>query len=404
MGTSSDQTAAHHGFPALDVDPFAPAALADPYALHPALRDAGPVVFLPRYRVYAMARHAEVSAALADWQRFTSERGVGLSDFAKEEPWRPKSLLLETDPPLHDRTRALANRIVTLASLRSLRDAWRAEAEVMVDRLVAQGTFDAITQLAEVFPQRVFADAIGLRPDGREQLVPYATANFNAFGPRNEIFASTEPQRLAAAPWIEESCTRPFIRPDGWGAGFFAAATGGECSEQEAARLTRSLITAGFDTTINALGNMLDALVDEPEVWAAVRARPALAKRAFEEALRLRSPVQTFFRTTTQEVRVADHAIPAGAKVLLFLGAANRDPRRWTDPDRFDLMRNTSGHVAFGFGVHQCLGQMVARREGEVVLAAMAERIVRLARNGVPVRRPNNTLYALGRLPLIARS
>jgi 4-methoxybenzoate monooxygenase (O-demethylating) len=390
--------------PIVDVDPFAPEILCDPYLLHPQLRDRGPVVFLSRYDIFAMGRHAEVSAALLDWRRFTSARGVGLADFDKEEPWRPKSLLLEADPPAHDRMRVIANKVVSLMSLRAVRDAWKAEAEALADKLVEQGRFDGIAELAEVYPQRVFADAIGLREDGRALLIPYAAATFNAFGPRNAIFASTEPQGLAAAPWVEESCTRPFIQPGGWGEAFFAAADRDECSEYEAARLMRSLITAGFDTTINALGNMLDVLVDEPAAWSAIRAQPIFAKRALEEALRLRSPVQTFFRTTTEDVEIEEFTIPAGSKVLLFLGAANRDPRRWPDPDKFDLTRSTSGHVAFGHGVHQCLGQMVARQEGELVLTALVERIATLSRDGPAVRRPNNTLYALSTLPLIAQN
>jgi cytochrome P450 len=402
MDTAKDIIGAAGAIPIVDIDPFDETHLVDPYAIHSQLRDPGPVVFVPKYNVFALARHAQVSAVISDWQRFTSERGVGLADFATEEPWRPKSLLLETDPPLHDRTRAIANKVVSLLSLREVREGWKAEAEALADGLARQGCFDAITELAEIYPQRVFADAIGLRDDGRDRLVPYATANFNAFGPRNEIFARTEPQRLAGTPWVEQSCTRHYIRPDGWGAGFFAAADRGDCIEAEAERLTRSLITAGFDTTINALGNMLDVLVDEPDVWAQIRANPALAKRAFEEALRLRSPVQTFFRTANEDVVIEGSVVPAGAKVLLFLGAANRDPRRWADPDRFDLMRSTSGHLAFGFGVHQCLGQMVARQEGELVLTALVQRIERLTRTGLAVRRPNNTLLALQTLPLAA--
>ena len=104
----------------LDLDPFAEEFLADPYARHETLREAGPVVWLAPIGCYGMARHAEVQAALRDWQTFVSSRGVGLADFQQEEPWRPPSLLLETDPPLHDRTRSLMNRIVSLGALRDV--------------------------------------------------------------------------------------------------------------------------------------------------------------------------------------------------------------------------------------------------------------------------------------------
>ncbi len=389
-----------NGIPIIDADPFAAATLIDPWALHSQMRDAGPVCYISKWNIFGIARHSDVMNALKDFDNYSSVRGVGLTDFAHEAPWRPQSLLLETDPPEHDRTRSLANKVVSLASLKQVREAWSLAADALIDELVARRRFDGIKDLAEIYPQRVFADTIGLRKDGRERLLPYATANFNAFGPRNDIFEATEPARLAASEWIEESCTRPFIAPGSWGAAFFAAADRGECTEAEATRLVRSMITAGFDTTINGLGNLLNAMAEYPEAWAQLRDNPTLIKRAFEETLRLSSTVQTFFRTTRREVEIGESVVPEGAKVLLFLGSANRDPRRWTDPDRFILDRVTIGHVAFGFGVHQCLGQMVARQEAELLLTALVKRVARIKRAGPVCQRPNNTLYALSSLPL----
>src|SRR5205823_12475422 len=132
-------------------------------------------------------------------------------------------------------------------------------------------------------------------------------------------------------------------------------------------------------------------------------ADPGLARAAFEEMLRCEAPVQTFFRTTTRAVDVAGVAIPDGAKVLLFMAAANRDPRRWgEDADRYDLRRRTAGHLAFGSGIHVCVGQFVSRLEGELVLAALARRIPRLTLAGEPVPKPNNTLKGFAHLPLVA--
>src|SRR5262245_3715573 len=163
----------------LSVDPFDEAFLADPYAHHDVLRDAGPVVWLESIGAFGMARFAEVSAALRDHATFCSGRGVGLSDFAKEKPWRPPSLLLEVDPPLHDRTRALMNRIVTLSALRALRPVWTAHAEALVEQLVERRQFDAVRDLGEQYPMLVFPDTIGVPMAGREQLLIYAAAVFN---------------------------------------------------------------------------------------------------------------------------------------------------------------------------------------------------------------------------------
>ena len=162
----------------------------------------------------------------------------------------------------------------------------------------------------------------------------------------------------------------------------------------------RGLLSAGLDTTVYALGNALFAFATHPEAWARLRVQPDLARGAFEEVLRFESSVQTFFRTTTTATELGGSELPAGAKILLFLGAANRDPRRWEEPERFDIGRKTTGHVAFGYGIHSCVGQTVARLEGEIILTALAERVERIELAGPPVRRLNNTLRGLARLPL----
>lgn len=382
------------------VDPFDVAFLADPHTFHGDLRDAGPVVWMPAIGAYGMARHAEVQAALKDWQTFVSSRGVGLADFARAEPWRPPSLLLETDPPVHDRTRGLMNRIVAIPVLKALRPLWVERAVKLVDELVVRRRFDAVTDLAEVFPMLVFPDTIGLPQEGREHLLTYAAVTFNAFGPRNAIFEESFARAVTATEWVMNACRRPSLAPGGWGMAVYEAADRGDCSESEAERLIRSLLSAGVDTTVNGLGNMIGGFLAFPDQWDRLRADPALTKKAFEESLRWDATVQTFFRTTARAVEVAGVRIPEGAKVLLFLASANRDPRRWDEPERFDIGRTASGHVAFGFGIHQCLGQMVARMEAEVVLEAMIPRIRTIRPAGSPVRRLNNTLHALASLPV----
>ena len=145
---------------------------------------------------------------------------------------------------------------------------------------------------------------------------------------------------------------------------------------------------------------MIHAFATHPEQWQLLREQPGLAKRAFEESLRWGGTVQTFFRTASRDAVVAGETIPEGSKVLLFLAAANRDPRHWARADAFDIARSASGHVGFGFGIHQCLGQMVARMEAEAVLAALIPRVAEIRLAGAPVRRLNNTLHALGSLPV----
>lgn len=386
--------------PQSDIDPFGDAFLTDPYPHHEALREAGPVVYLAAHGVYAMARHAEVSAALADWQTYSSARGVGIQDFAKEPPWRPKSILLETDPPLHDRSRRVVQRALSPAAMRALRPRFEARAKTIVDALVAKREFDAVPELAEAFPLAVMPDAVGLGPHGRENLLPFSTMVFNSFGPRNKRFHDSIKAAEPVLAWINAQTARGALAPGGFGAEIWAAHDAGEITADEAPILVRALLTAGLDTTVNGFANAIFAFATNPQEWRRLRDDPALIKPAFDEVLRWESPVQTFFRTTTRPVDSDSGTIPEGSKVLLFLGAANRDPRRWPEPERFDVGRRPIGHTALGIGIHACVGQLVARLEADVLFETMARRIARFDLVDTPKRSLNNTLRSFARLPV----
>jgi cytochrome P450 len=391
--------------PVRDVDPFSADILEDPLPFQAALRDAGPVVHLDKYDVFAMGRYNEVHAALTDWQTFQSAAGVGLSNFRTEVPWRPPSLLLEADPPHHDAPRAVLTKILGPREIRRLADSWAADAEELVDDLLAKGeAFDAVTDLAEAFPLRVFPDAVGIPQAGRENLLPYGDHAFNAFGPPNELVAKGAPRVAELSAAIAAQCAREVLTTDGFGAQIWAAADRGDITAAQAPLIVRSLLTAGVDTTVNGLAAVLHAFATHPDQWAMLRKNPALSRTAFDEAVRLESPVQTFFRTTTRDIEVGGTRIPEGRKILMFLGSANRDPRRWENPDAFDLNRDPSGHVGFGFGIHQCVGQHIARLEASTILNALAKRVTSLEISGPTRRHHNNTLRAWESLPVRVRT
>lgn len=386
--------------PLLEIDPFGQAFFDDPYPAHAAMRDAGPVVYLPAYDVYAAARYEDVRAVLLDWGSYTSARGVGLSDFAKEKPWRLPSLLLEADPPLHNRTRALMDKVLSPASVRSLREAFSVAAEALVDELLDQGSFDAVHDLAEVYPLTVFPDAVGMPAENRRFLLPYGNMVFNSFGPRNAYFEDAVAGAEPVLAWVQAQSRREALSPDGFGAVIHAAVDTGDISVAEAEVLVRSLLTAGVDTTVNGLCAAVYCLARFPSAFEQLRADPGLARGAFEEAIRLESPVQTFFRTTTRDMAIGGETIPESSKVLMFLGAANRDPRRWERADEYDIARRNAGHVGFGTGIHACVGAVLARLEGEVVLGALARKVGSIELAGEPVRRYNNTLRGMASLPV----
>jgi len=386
--------------PVSTVDPFSHAFLHDPYPYHEELREAGLVVWLEQYGIWTMARHEQVRDALTDWQTYCSSAGVGLSDFRKEPPWRPPSIILEADPPLHTRTRAVLTRMLAPAAIQVLRETFKREAEALIARLVEKREFDGVADLAEAYPLKVFPDAVGISEEGRENLLPYGTMVFNSFGPRNDLFNKAMANAGPVRDWIMSKCSRAALAPNRLGIQIFQAVDAGELSEEEAGMLVRSFLSAGIDTTVYGLGNALYCLARYPEQWTILRNNPNLIRGAFEEVLRFEAPVQTFFRTTARSVDVGDVRLGGGEKVLLFLAAANRDPRRWDRPDTFDVSRRAAGHMTFGTGIHGCVGQAIARLETEAILTALASRVVSFELTGEPQRRLNNTLRGFDSLPL----
>jgi len=386
--------------PVSTIDPFSHGFLQDPYPHHEAMREAGPVVWLEPYRIWAMARHQEVRDALTDWQTYCSGAGVGLSDFRKEPPWRPPSIILEADPPLHTRTRAVLTRILSPAAINILRETFAREAEMLVDRLVERREFDGIADLAEAYPLKVFPDAVGISEQGRENLLPYGSMVFNSFGPRNDLFDRAMANAGPVRDWIMSKCSRGALAPDGLGRQIFDAVDDGELSEDEAGMLVRSFLSAGIDTTVYGLGNALYCFANHPEQWSILRENPKMIRGSFEEVLRFEAPVQSFFRTTTRAIDVGGVRLGEGEKVLLLFAAANRDPRRWERPDSFDVTRRATGHMTFGTGIHGCVGQAVARLESEAVFGALAGKVASFEITAKPERRLNNTLRGLDTLPL----
>ena len=198
-------------------------------------------------------------------------------------------------------------------------------------------------------------------------------------------------------PWIMAHCARDRLAPGGFGALLFQAADDGLVTEEEAGLLVRSLLSAGVDTTVTAIGNAVWCLAHNPGAFETLKADPTLALAAFEETIRLTSPVHSFCRTAGADTDVAGVAIPEGAKILCALGAANLDERKWDQPERFDITRNTAGHLALGVGPHVCVGQNVARAEGQAILPALARKVERIEPMGEAVWRPNNAIRALDR-------
>ena len=396
------QRTSQSAVPTLDIDPYDRATLIAPYGYYDVLRQAGPVVYLPQYDVYATGRHEAVCAILQDWPTYCSSRGVGLSDFSKEKPWRDPSVLIESDPPRHNEVRKVILRILSKRALAELSEMLAREAEALVDRLVEQRRFDACRDLVQPYLLKVFGDAVGVDETGREHLVTYGEVAFNSFGPLNEHFhASIEKSNSSGATqWVMDRCKREALGPGRFGAKVYEYAEEGNVTEYEAWNLVRALLSAGIDTTIGGIAHLLLCLARNPEQYDLLATEPARAGSAFDEAVRHDPPIHSIFRTTTRCVSLAGVDLGEGQKVLASIGAASRDPRRWDDPAMFDLTRDTAGHIGFGSGVHLCIGMNIAHLEAAALTTAFVARVKRIELAGEPVYKANNSMRSLAELPV----
>ena len=388
------------GVPIWDIDPYDEAILANPEPYYAELRSKGPFAYIPKYSILACGRHLETKEVFSDWQRFVSSRGVGQQDFALEEPWRPASIVLEVDPPRHTQTRQAIMRALSPGAVRELKEFFQIEANKLIDVLLAKNEFNAVTDLAESYPTTVFPKAVGLKNVDAKILVNYGAMVFNALGPDNKLRRDAMAMGKTIVPWIMEQCKRENLCANGFGASIYARADAGDITPEEAGMLVRSLLSAGVDTTVTAIGNALWCFANFPEQFEILKAKPELARAAFEEVMRFTSPVHSFCRTAGADTSVSGINIVEGTKILCVLGSANLDTDQWSDADKFDITRRAAGHLALGSGIHGCVGQNVARAEGEAILSAIANKVSAIKQIGEAVWRPNNAIHALDRMTI----
>jgi 4-methoxybenzoate monooxygenase (O-demethylating) len=386
----------------LDVDPFDERVLADPFSLHATIREAAPAVWIPKYEAWFVGRDVEVREVLTDWSRFSSAFGVGMTNIRRQGTWQKPSVILEVDPPDHAVTRRLLAKILSPKAIRQMRHDFERLAIRLVDELVERRSFDAVSDLAFRFPFTVLPDAVGLTHEGRDHLTTYSAMYFNNRVPGTALAVhSAEVARDAGSlEWVAAACSRSNMTADGFGAQIYEAVDAGEIDDATAGTLVRTFLGGGVDTTVLALGSMIQHLAGDPQQWSLLSTRPELVRTAFDETLRLTPPAPFVGRTTTAATELGGVPLDAEQKLFCMVGAANRDPRRWEDPDRFDLTRNPAGQLAFGLGPHFCVGAAVARLESEVLLATMLERIERLELTGDPEPELNNWLLGPRHLPV----
>ncbi|WP_374664502.1 cytochrome P450 [Ramlibacter sp.] len=387
--------------PVLDEDPFSDENIANPYPLFERMREMGPAVFVQPHGYYAVGRHAEAGIVASDYARFTTQGGVGMSDIRKPGAWRPRSPITEWDPPEHTRVRAALQKILSPLVVKTWREAFERRAEEVAEAALAKGRIDGVADVAEAFVLDVFPKVLGVNVPP-ERIKQTGELNFNQLGPNNARLQAALAKTAPLMEWYVNILQREHMLPGGFGEKIYQAEDAGEFDAGTAPLHVRTFFRAGVDTTMAGIGSTLKLLAEHPDQLALVKQDPAkMIKNAFEEALRLESPAQVMFRTTTQDVELGGVKLRADTKVGYHMGAANRDPRQWKAPDRFDVTRQTAGvHRAFGAGAHVCIGQMIARLEAESVLGALLRRVKAIEPDGEARWRPVNTLRTLDVLPL----
>jgi 4-methoxybenzoate monooxygenase (O-demethylating) len=382
--------------PHYEVDLFSRESVRNARAVDDEVREFAPVVRLADGTVM-ITRHADVTAGLADWQTFSST----------SRPWHdPKSLrpeiLLTDDPPRHTHVRHAMARVLSIQVLANLRPSFERDAAVLLGSLLSrQGEIlDAVRDITQRFVYKALPDAIGLRVAGREHMYAFSHMVWATMGPENELFREAMVNLEPVLEWLEQCCDRENLAAGGIGMALYALADEEVITQAEAKLLLQTVLAAGADTTILTLANAMRAFALFPEEYQKVRAEPSLVRLAFDESLRWDSPSRMAGRITTRELDVGGYAIPAGQRVGLMFAAANRDPRAWPNPDAYDLGRDLRKQVGWGYGVHACVGRVLAQLEAQALLGELARRVSRIEIAGDPMPWMTTIGHGPARLPI----
>lgn len=381
--------------PSLDLDLYAPEVVEDSAEAFARIRDAGPVVWLPRQRMWALGRFEEVRAALRDDELFVSGKGVAANPITNVAA---RKTTLFSDGETHVARRKVLMRSLGAQALAPIAGRLDAEAEAIVGRLVGRGEFDAARDFSSGLPLEVVADLVGVRVPA-ERLLSWGTISFDVLGPLNRRGLRAFPSSLGMLAYAQR-LDRSRVIPGSWAASVFDAADRGEIDKTEARNMVIDFIAPSLDTTILASTYMLWLLAENPEVWERIRRDPELIPAAVVESVRLSSPIRGFTRYLNRDAEVGGVRMRASERAVLLVGAANMDERHYPDPDRFDLERPPGGNLGWGNGPHTCVGIHLAKLEMAALLRALAAQVETIELAGPPTRIRNNTLQGIGRLPV----
>lgn len=389
-------------------NPFDPAFRANPYPFYRTLHGQPPtVIAVNQWRTIALVGgHADCVRVLRDHQSFSSERAELLGG-GPGDPFEGAVTMLSSDPPDHTRLRGLVSRDFTPRRIRELEPRIREIAQTLVNQAAARGRLEVMGDIANVLPVMVIAEMLGIAPESHAQFKEWSDT---IIAPRarppgaplsEEFVAARQAMRDFFSAEIERRRTHP--GPDLVSALVAAHDTTDTLSTNEMLRFLILLLIAGNETTTNLIGNGMLALARNPGEQARLRADESLLPSAIEEMVRYDGPVQLTIRRATSPAVVGGVELAQDTLALVMLACANRDPNQFPDPERFDVARQPNDHIAFGAGIHHCLGAALARLEARIAIGAILQRFgsLRLAEPNEPLTYKGSFgLRGLAALPL----
>jgi cytochrome P450 len=377
-----------------DIDIWDDQILIDPYEAYTQLREQAGVVHLQKNEIYAVTRYETIREVLADTEAFSST-SIGFNPMVNEAI---QGTSLASDPPMHTQLRATLSQNLTPRALRGMKESIDAKADVLVSELAKSGSFEAIDALARIFPLDVVSELIGFSGEIKDTMLRWGQAAMQVLGPLNQRTQENFPIAGELYQWCSEVRAED-LTEGSIGRGIFEAELRGDIPPGTAGHIIHQYLGAGVDTTIASIGNIIALFAQHPEQLKLIREDPSLIPSALAEVLRYYTPLHIWGRTTTREVELDGVTVPAGAQLGILLGAGNRDPRHFADPDTFDVTRNPTDHLAFGYGPHGCAGQGLAKLEGHAIIGALAKHVISLQVEEAS-RVPHNMTRGIEKLPV----
>jgi cytochrome P450 len=401
------------GWPASEIDynPFMPEFRRDPYPFYRRLREADPVHWNPP-GIWILTRYADAAAMLRDHRMSSDFRNSDLYETFREmqgvDPATERSpSMLFRDPPDHTRLRSLVTKAFTAKRIEDMRPQMQEIVDGLVDAALERGRMDVVSDLAYPLPLKIICAMLGVPEEDHERFHQWSADLVSTLDPMTgpDVMDRALASGVAFDAYFADLIARRRREPrDDLLTALIAAVEdegGGRLSQDELLIQLELLLVAGHETTVNLISNGMWALLQHPEELQRLRREPSLLRQAVEELLRFHPPVQLTGRIPLQDIVIGGVQVRRGQQVVALVGAANRDPSQFAQPDRLDLSREPNRHIAFGGGIHHCLGAALARAEGQVAIGTLVRRAETIELlTDEPVWRETITLRGLATLPV----